>query len=67
MVPAILIITVIVLAGIIIWLLYTTLTVRGSMSNSTTRKSESKQHQMSAEIFVETYRGKKRKHGRNGS
>ncbi len=60
-VQLILIITVLVLAGVILWLLYTALSAKGSVSRATERKGNtSLTKRMSAEVFVETWSSRRR-------
>jgi hypothetical protein len=62
MVVTILVVTTLALLGVIVWLLWTTIRVRGSVSRSRQNGSSggnpTRTNRLDAELFVETWRAK---------
>jgi hypothetical protein len=68
MVVTILVVTTLALLGVIVWLLWTTIRVSGSVTrsrqNGTTGGKPTRTNRLDAELFVETYRPNRKRSDR---
>jgi hypothetical protein len=60
MITAILVLTVLILSGIVAWLFYSTLKIGGSVEREKDQEPSRTARRMRAELFVETYKHRKR-------
>jgi hypothetical protein len=64
LVAGILMVTTLTLVGVVVWLVWTTIRIRGTVRRERSGEPDKSITRFDAELFVETYRSRKR--GKNG-